>query len=307
MPTIPEVAPAPIENPQSNDKVALGKLLYFDPRLSLTKTVSCNSCHNVVGTDATGADNRPFSLGVGARLGERNAPTVWNSGLREFLFWDGRAKSLEEQAKGPLINPKEMAMPSLKEVERVVESIPEYKKKIMNVFKVQHVGIDQIVMAIASYERTLMTPNSKFDRFQKGEINALAEKEKQGWEKFNSIGCIACHGAPTFSNKDYFVNFPQRNTKDLNFVLDLTRDKGRGAFTKIAAENNRWRVPSLRNVEITGPYFHNGSVRTLEEAVRVMGKAQIGIDLADEDVNLIVGFLKTLTGIRKKETFPKLP
>jgi cytochrome c peroxidase len=313
---IPKVAPAPPANPVTAEKIELGRLLFFDPRLSKTKTVSCSSCHSVVGEAGripSGTDGTSVSAGILGMHGSRNAPTVWNAGLRSSLFWDGRANSLEEQAKGPLLNPIEMAMPDAWSVVRTVNSIPGYRERFRKIYANPESGrplvnFDRVADVIATYERTLVTPNSKFDRFQRGETGAMNEIEKRGWEKFNKLACIACHGTPTFTGRDYFIRFPLRGTaRDLDEKYHFSKDDGRYAVTKDLADLNKYRVPSLRNVEITGPYFHNGSVEKLEDAVRLMGRAQIGVVLPDDDVRDLVAFLKTLTGVVPPEKAPRLP
>lgn len=307
---VPERAPAPADNPITAEKIELGKKLFFDKRLSLTKTVSCESCHRVTGPNPNGTDSSPVSTGIGGLKGGRNAPTVWNSGLRTALFIDGRAKSLEDQAIGPLINPIEMGLADHATAVAIVESIPEYRAEFQKVFKDSRkqnskITIDEIAKAIATYERTLVTPNSAFDRYTLGDITALSPSAKRGWDKFQSLGCIACHGAATFSNADYFMRFPMRSVPDIDLVFEFTADPGRAAATKNPKDNNTWRVPSLRNVEITAPYFHNGSVSSLEQAVRIMGRAQLYRSLSKDEVSDLVSFLKSLTGKAPVQTQPK--
>lgn len=311
---VPELAPSPIGKPLTPEKVRLGRMLFFDSRLSLDGKISCRSCHEVtatLGQGGNGSDGLVVAKGIFGWNGSRNTPTVLNSGLRQYLFWDGRASSLEEQAKGPLINPIEMGMPDLSAVEKVVNSISGYRRLFDQAFgprkTLVKITIEEIVEAIAAYERTLTTPNSKFDRFQRGNLSALSAQERKGWERFQKIGCVACHGAPTFTGKDYFVRFPLRENRELDFALGLTVDLGRYRITRNPAEMNRWRVPSLRNVEVTGPYLHNGAVANLEEAVRIMGRVQLGVVLEDDDVRSLVLFLKTLTGKLPTEVPPALP
>lgn len=311
---VPDVAPSPKGNSLTPEKVALGRILFFDPRLSQNGKISCRSCHEVSASfdhGGNGVDGLEVAKGIFGLRGPRNTPTVLNAGLRQHLFWDGRASSLEEQAKGPLVNPIEMGMPNLNAVERVVNSISGYKRLFEKAFSLrvsrEKITIKEITDAIATYERTLTTPNSKFDQFQRGDQNALTAQEQKGWERFQKIGCVACHGAPTFTGKDYFVRFPLRENRELDFALGLTVDLGRYRITKNPAEMNRWRVPSLRNVEVTGPYFHNGAVANLEEAVRIMGRVQLGVVLEDEDVRSLVLFLNTLTGKLPTEAAPALP
>lgn len=308
---IPNLAVAPPDNLITAEKIELGRQLFFDKRLSLTKTVSCNSCHNILEDKVktpSGTDNLASSVGVFAQHGTRNAPTVWNSGLRSTFFWDGRASSLEEQAKGPIMNPVEMGMLSSARVEKTVRDIPEYKEKFRKIFansasvKSYKITIDDIAKAIATFERTLVTPDSAFDRFQKGDENALSESARRGWQKFQRHGCIACHAAPTFDSKDYYVRFPMHlnEVKDYNKRYHFTDDEGRFNATHEYKDRNLWRIPSLQNVAITDPYFHNGSVEKLDEAVRIMAKAQLGKVLPEEDIHDIVDFLNSLTGVQPK-------
>jgi cytochrome c peroxidase len=226
------------------------------------------------------------------------------------LFIDGRAGTLEEQAKGPLINPIEMGLANHNTVVSIVESIPQYRADFKKAFKDSRkpgakITIDEIAKAIATYERTLTTPDSPFDLYSRGDKNALSPSAQRGWQKFQSIGCITCHGAATFSNEDYFLRFPMKSVPDIDLVFDFTSDLGRASFTKDPKDKNKWRVPSLRNVEITGPYFHNGSVPTLEQAVRIMGRAQLSLTLSKEDVSDLVAFLKSLTGKVPVQTPPR--
>lgn len=312
---IPTVAPAPAENPTTPEKVHLGKLLYFDTRLSSTKKVSCNTCHSVdgaIGSSPSGTDGFRVSTGIAGLQGGRNAPTVWNSGLRSAYFWDGRARSLEEQAKGPILNPVEMGMGSEKLVEAAINAIPGYRNLFKKAFpksgpKAGVATLYEIAQAIAAYERTLNTPDSPFDRFQKGETSALSKKAEKGWTTFQAVGCIACHGAPTFSKQDFFISFPIRATTDSDYLFKFNEDPGRYQFTHQLKDRNRWRVPSLRNVAITAPYFHNGAVDSLDQAVRIMGRSQLSKTLSDEEVGSIVEFLKSLTGKIPVQSVPKLP
>lgn len=310
---VPNLAPAPADNPLTPEKIALGRELFFDTRLSSTKTVSCNSCHNILNDGKhpdSGTDNLALSVGVFGAHGGRNAPTVWNSGLRPTLFWDGRASSLEEQAKGPIMNPVEMGMASPAAVEKAIHDIPAYSEKFRKAFGHPKTNapykatIDEVAKAIATFERTLTTPNSPFERFLLGDKDAVSESAQRGWQKFWSHGCVACHAAPTFSNKDYFIRFPLHEAKDYDKRFNFTKDDGRFNVTREFKDRNLWRVPSLQNVAMTGPYFHNGAVDSLEEAVRIMAKAQLGKVLPDEDVKDIVEFLKALTGVKRTVTSP---
>lgn len=310
---VPDVAPAPADNPTTAEKIELGRELFFDTRLSSTKTISCNSCHNILSDGSaalSGADGLPNSIGVFGAHGGRNAPTVWNTGLRSSLFWDGRAKTLEEQAAGPIMNPVEMGMMGNSSVEKTIQDIPEYREKFRKAFgypesKTPHqITIGEITKAIAAFERTLVTPDSPFDRFQRGEKSAMNETAQRGWQKFQEHGCIACHSAPTFDSKDFFVRFPLHEAKAYDKKYGFTKDEGRFLTTHQFKDRNVWRVPSLRNVAVTGPYFHNGAVDNLEEAVKIMAKAQLGKVLPDQDVKDIAEFLKSLTGVPVRQSKP---
>ncbi len=304
---IPDRVPTPSDNPMSSAKIALGKQLFFDPRLSIDGTVSCNSCHNVM---ASGTDNRPTSVGVNGQRGGRNAPTVWNAAFLSTQFWDGRAATLEEQAKGPPLNPIEMGMPSEQAVVDRLESIPGYKRQFESIFG--SVSYDNMAKAIASYERTLITENSPFDRHMKGDKRAMSDKAIAGMKRFNQIGCSGCHSGVNFAGPaletgtGFFQKFPVYNNP-LIAKYKLADDKGRYEVTKDKADINSWRVPSLRNIATTAPYFHNGSVKTLNEAVRVMAASQLNKQLSDSEIEEIVAFLESLTGEFPEQTMPRLP
>jgi len=292
-------------------KVELGKKLYFDPRISKSGAISCNSCHNVM---AGGDDNRPHSVGVGGKLGGRSAPTVWNSAFYSVQFWDGRANTLEDQAIGPMTNPVEMAMASHDMVIDRLRRIPAYVAEFKTVFPASaEMTISDAAKAIAAYERTLITPNSRFDRFIKGSKGALNAQEQRGMKKMETVGCLACHSGANFSGpklpvgQGFFMKFPLIAGSAFEKKYDLTKDLGRFEVSKDEKDKNLWRVPTLRNVALTAPYFHNGSVKTLDEAVRVMAKTQLGKDLQSDEVGDIVAFLKSLSGEFPKQVMPRLP
>lgn len=307
---LPDKPPIPKNNPMTKEKIELGKQLYFDPRLSSDGTISCNTCHNVM---AGGDDQRALSAGVAGKLGGRSAPTVWNSAFLSVQFWDGRADSLEEQAKGPLTNPVEMAMENHKVVIGRVKQIPGYIDQFKKVFKTKAITIDHVVKAIAAYERTLITPNSRFDKFIKGDKKALTAVEQRGLETFKQVGCTACHNGVNFAGptlpegQGFFMKFPTFANAELEKKYGLLKDTGRHDATKKESDMHMFRVPTLRNIAITAPYFHNGSVKNLDEAVRVMGKLQLNQDLSKKQVQDIVAFLNTLTGEFPKQTLPRLP
>ena len=308
---LPDKAPHPVDNPPTVSKIELGKMLYFDPRLSIDGTISCNSCHNVM---SDGADGRPVGVGVQGQRGGRGSPTVWNSAFHTVQFWDGRAVTLEDQAKGPLTNPIEMGMPSHDLVITRIKEIPGYIDAFKKAFpKDKEITIDHVAKAIATYERTLITPNSRFDKYMKGNKKILTAQEIRGMKLVDEIGCTSCHTGVNFAGEGFkmgegnYQPFPQIPGSKYDKMYDLTSDLGRYEVTKKAEDKNHWRVPTWRNVALTAPYFHNGKVKTLDEAVRVMAKTQLDADLTDPQVADIVAFLNTLTGEFPKQTMPMLP
>jgi cytochrome c peroxidase len=307
---LPDAPPNPKDNPMTPDKVQLGKQLFFDKRLSLDKTVSCNSCH---GVNEGGVDHKTVSDGVGGKKGGRNAPTVLNSAFQSVQFWDGRAASLEEQAKGPMVNPVEMAMPDHKTIVERLEKIPGYKEQFTKIFGPGAITIDQVAMAIASYERTLITPDSPYDRYMKGNKSAMNKTAVRGMELIQKVGCTTCHFGPNFSGPQmpagtgFYQRFPNIPGSEYDSKYNLTLDQGRYEVTKKETDRHMYRVPTWRNIALTAPYFHNGSVKTLDEAVRVMAKTQLGKTLTEAEVKDIVAFLKSLTGKLPHQSEPALP
>jgi len=308
---LPEVAPAPADNPTTAEKVELGRMLFMDPRFSLTGTVSCNSCHNVM---LGGEDNRPVSMGVHAQTGGRSAPTVWNAAFNSSQFWDGRAATLEEQAKGPVTNPIEMGMSELEEAMNRVRDIPGYKPYFEKAFGADNpMTVDNAARAVAAYERTLITPDSPYDRYVKGDKQALTEQQVRGMNSFASAGCVACHSGAAFNGPSmapgtgFFMKAPTFTDNDYVSQYQLLEDTGRFTVTGNEADKHLWKVPTLRNIALTAPYFHNGSVPTLDEAVRVMAKIQLNQDLTDAQVADIVAFLSALTGEFPEQPMPHLP
>jgi cytochrome c peroxidase len=308
---LPERPPIPKDNPQTDTKVELGKVLYFDPRLSQEGNISCNSCHNVM---AGGDDNRPNSIGTHDARGGRSAPTVWNAAFLSVQFWDGRAATLEEQAKGPVTNPIEMGMPDWDKTVERLKKIPEYLPLFEAAFgKQKPITADNTVKAIAAYERTLITPNSPYDRYVKGDKKALTEQQVKGMNTFTEVGCSSCHSGANFSGPTqemgtgFFMKFPTFAGSPYDAQYRLLEDKGRYEVTKKEADQHFWRVPTLRNVALTAPYFHHGAVPTLDEAVKVMAKTQLNKELKDDQVQEIVAFLNGLTGEFPKQTLPRLP
>ncbi len=307
---LPKAAPTPADNPQTKNKIELGKQLYFDARLSIDGTVSCNSCHNVM---SSGTDNRGGSVGVGGQVGDRGAPTVFNAAFMSALMWDGRKTSLEDQATGPLLNPIEMAMPSTDAVVERLKQIDGYRTQFAKVFGGKDpVNIENFSKAMAAYERTLITPNGAFDQWAMGRNNAISTQAQRGFETFVETGCSSCHSGPNFSGPKlpqgtpFFQRFPTFAESDYVKKYDFLADQGRKNVTNQDADAHMFRVPTLRNIAITAPYFHNGRVATLDEAIRVMAKVQLNRDLNQSDVNDIKAFLMTLTGPTPNQTMPRL-
>jgi len=301
---LPTTAPAPADNPTTPEKVALGQMLYHDPRLSSTGTVACASCHN---TMAGGEDNRPNSMGVNGQTGGRSAPTVWNAAFNAVQFWDGRAASLEEQAAGPVTNPIEMGMKSWDDVVARLKTIKGYQVAFEKAFGQNSISKENATKAIAAYERTLITPNSPYDKYVSGETSALSKQQVRGMQKAVELGCTGCHSGPAFNGPGTFQKFPMHKNGYFEAQYHFSKDKGLAEVTKKESDEHFWKVPTLRNIALTAPYFHNGSVPTLDKAVKVMAKLQLDKDLPDEDVADIVAFLNALTGEFPEQTMPKLP
>ena len=280
--------------------IDLGRMLYYEKRLSKSQQVSCNSCHDLA---AYGVDGTATSVGDRRQIGIRNAPTVYNASMHVAQFWDGRAKDVEEQAKGPLLNPVEMAMPSEKAIVAVLSSMPEYVDAFKKAFPAEATPItyDNVGRAIGAFERNLVTP-SRWDKFLRGDDTALTAEEKAGFEIFTNQGCSVCHagamvGAASYQKIGAMKPFPRAD------------DPGRFQVTHAVEDRSVFKVPSLRNVQKTGPYFHDGKTATLWDAVQQMGEYQLGKQLTDREVGQIVTFLRTLTGQLPTDyiTAPALP
>jgi cytochrome c peroxidase len=308
---LPATSPEPKDNPTTKAKAELGKVLFFDPRLSIDGTISCNSCHNLM---AGGDDSRPVSVGIKGQRGGRSAPTVWNSGFNTVQFWDGRAASLEDQAKGPLTNPIEMGMKDHQMVVDRIKMIPGYVEMFNKAFgNKDSINIDNYAKAVAAFERTLITHNSPFDKYKKGNKKAMSASAVRGMKLVDEIGCTSCHTGVNFNGEGQkmgegnYQKFPQIPGSKFDKQYDLVSDLGRYDVTKNADDKNMWRVPTWRNVALTAPYFHNGKVATLDEAVKVMAMTQLGIELTADQTNDIVAFLEALTGTFPAMTMPRLP
>jgi len=289
--TLPSIAENP-DNPVTSEKVALGKKLYFDKILSKDNTQSCNTCHNL---DTYGVDNDVFSEGNDGGLGGRNSPTTLNAALHIAQFWDGREPDVEAQAGGPVLNPVEMAMPDENAVIERLSGSEAYVDLFSKAFPEEDKPItyDNMKKAIGAFERKLITP-SRFDGYIGGDESALNDQEKEGLQTFINTGCITCHAGNLLGGKMYqkfgLYGDYWEYTKSENI------DKGRFDVTNNEADKYMFKVPSLRNVEKTFPYFHDGSVQDLKQTVEIMGKSQLNKELTGEETDNIVAFLKTLTG-----------
>ena len=289
----------PIVPPQQVNlgQVELGKKLYFDPRLSKSGFISCNSCHNL---SMGGTDNIRTSIGDKWQQGPINAPTVLNSSLNVAQFWDGRAADLKAQAGGPIANPGEMAFSHTLAI-GILESIPAYVREFKQVFNKPKIDIDQVTLAIAEFEKTLVTPNSRFDQWLLGKKDALNADELAGYKLFKDSGCVACHNGPAVGGNSFQkmgVVQPYKATSPV---------EGRSAVTGKEIDRFNFKVPTLRNVEMTYPYFHDGAADTLTQAVDVMGRLQLGKTFSKDENAKIVSFLKTLTGDQPSFMMPILP
>ncbi len=301
---LPTKAPAPADNPTTAEKVALGQMLYNDPRLSSTGTVACASCHN---TMLGGEDNRPNSMGVNGQTGGRSAPTVWNAAFNKVQFWDGRAASLEDQAAGPVTNPIEMGMKSWDDVVVRLKSIKGYQEAFEAAFGAGTISKENATKAIAAYERTLITPNSPYDQYVNGDKSALSAQQVRGMEKVAELGCVHCHSGPALNGDGGFQKFPINSNGGLEAKYHFQKDKGLAEVTKKPADEHFFKIPTLRNIALTAPYFHNGSVATLDDAIKVMALTQLGKELSAEEVKDISAFLNALTGEFPKQAMPALP
>ncbi len=283
------------------EQIELGQWLWFEPRLSKSHIITCNTCHSV-GTG--GADNIPTSVGHGWQHGPRNSPTVLNAVFNVAQFWDGRAADLAEQAKGPVQASVEMnATPDL--VEETLRSIPDYVEKFAAAFPQEKdpVNFDNMAKALEAFESTLVTPNSRMDQFLLGK-DTLNKQELTGLRTFIDKGCIACHSGVNFGGQNYY---PFGLVKRPGADILPEGDRGRFDVTKTASDEYVFRAAPLRNVALTAPYFHSGEVWSLEEAVALMGTSQLGTELNEEEVKNITAFLHTLTGDQPVVTYPALP
>jgi cytochrome c peroxidase len=285
------ITPIPLDLQLNVRKVALGRRLFFDARLSHDDTISCSSCHKL---ESGGADGLPHPIGIGGKEGKINTLTVFNSQFNYRLFWDGRAETLEDQIDFPLINLSEMGS-SWDEVIIKLRKDADYRRDFADIYS-DNIQPSTVMNAIVTFERSLTTPNGKFDRYLRGDKQALDKDELAGYQLFKNLGCISCHqgmnvGGNMYEKlglfKNYFAN--RGNVQEVDY--------GRYNVTKNEEHRYEFRVPSLRNVALTAPYFHDASAKTLEQAVSVMGEYQLGMNLSEDEITKIAKFLHTLTGI----------
>lgn len=296
---LPDVI-VPASRQLSEERIALGRMLYFETRLSKNHDLSCNSCHDL---NAFGVDGKKFSEGHKKQLGGRNSPSVYNAAGRHVQFWDGRAADVEEQATGPIMNPVEMAMPDEARVVKTLQSIPAYVEAFKKAFPADKkpITLKNVGVAIGEFERKLVTP-SRWDKFLAGDKTVLTDAEKAGFNKFVDTGCVSCHmgayvGGTMFQKLGVMKAWPNQ------------KDQGRFDVTKNEADKMMFSVPSLRNVAKTAPYFHDASAETLEQAVSIMAEYQLGKQLKDDEVKSIAAWLGTLTGSIPEQYIvkPELP
>lgn len=284
-----------IDQVKFKNLITLGERLYFEKALSINNQLSCNTCHRV---DKFGVDNEPTSPGHAGKRGERNSPSTFNASLHITQFWDGRAKDVEEQALGPILNPIEMGMPNEKEVVKKLKTTSDYALAFTKAFPNQKkpLSYKNIGMAIGAYEKTLITP-SRFDKFLKGDMSALNQQEKRGLKKFMHKGCVSCHNGPLLGGNDYQLLGAANEYK--------THDLGRYNVTKEESDKKVFKVPSLRNVAETGPYFHDGSIKTLDEAIKLMAYHQLDENVGVGFIEDVKAFLRTLTTEKKFRNLDK--
>ena len=310
---LPETPIIPESNPQTKEKIALGKQLFFDNRLSNDGSVSCNTCHNL----AASADAENSTINLKARGITRNVPSLWNIGHMSTYYWDARAKSLEEQAADHLLDPRIMNMSNPLQLSQRIATIPGYRTAFKQAFADHQVSIHNISKALAAFQRTLNTPNSAFDRYIKGDKSQLSAAAKRGLQLFNDKGCLSCHFGVNFAGPapgpalkmgdGFYEMFPTYRGTYYEEKYHFVDDLGRYHVTLDPEHKVMWRVPSLRNVVNTAPYFHNGSVNDLHEAVKIMSKVQFNFDITNTEVDDVIAFLQTLTGEFPEISLPRLP
>ncbi|MDD3518776.1 MAG: cytochrome c peroxidase [Chromatiales bacterium] len=290
---LPAIAPIPGDNSLTEAKAELGKMLFFEPRISASGVISCATCHN----PALGYTDRiPRATGHMGQVGERNTPTVLNSGFFGAQFWDGRAPTLEAQALGPVEAGIEMAMPIDKAVARLKE-FEIYHQMFAAAFDEKDpIKPANMAKALAAFQRTLVTPNSPFDRYLAGDDHAMSAQQKRGMKAFADRGCVGCHRGPALTDSNFYP-----------IKVPGSTDLGRYLVTKKDADKHAFKTPTLRNVALTYPYFNNGNVDNLKDAIKVMGKEMLGLDLPAKEVADIEAFLHALTGEVPQFAVPSLP
>jgi len=289
---LPAIAPIPADNSLTKEKVELGKMLFFEPRISASGVISCATCHN----PALGwSDRIPRATGHDGSVGARNTPTVLNSGFFEAQFWDGREPDLEGQALGPIEADIEMNMP-LEEAIARLEEFDQYKQAFAAAYGSDDITPDGVAKALASFQRTLNTPHSPFDRYLRGDLDALTEQEKRGMAAFADNGCTACHSGPAMTDSNFHA-----------IQVPGSTDLGRYEVTGDEGDKYRFKTPTLRNVALTYPYFNNGGVESLEEATQIMAREMVGREFDDQTIQDVVAFLHTLTGEMPNIQIPALP
>ncbi len=309
-----EPPPTPLNNAPTPAKIALGKQLFFDPRLSVTRTHSCNSCHNL-GT--TGDDGLPLSIGVDGRVGTRNTPSLWNVAFQTVYHWDGAAVSLEQEFIQHILDPNIMGLENEGELTERLNDIPGYRRQFEQVFNAPLITINHVAKAVAAFERTLVINNAPYDRYLLGDQQAISAQAKRGFDTFVDVSCASCHfwvnlagpipGLALQQGEGFYELFPNYPGMAYEQQYGLADDLGRYNLTGRKIDVRKWRMPGLRNIELTAPYFHNGSVSDLGEAVRVMAKVQLKTDLTNNQVADIVAFLNTLTSNTPNIAPPVLP
>jgi len=299
---IPQKPPAVEGVTATPDLVALGKALFFDPRLSDSHSISCNTCHQI---GLGGVDMLPTSIGHKWQRGSRNAPTVLNAVFNTAQFWDGRAADLKEQAGGPIENPVEMAT-THEHVIEVLKAVPGYAPMFKAAFPKDNepITIRNVVVAIAAFEATLITPDAPFDKFLRGDAAALTTEQKEGLRLFLDKGCASCHNGMNLGGGMYA---PFGVVEKPGADILPAADKGRFQVTKTADDEYVFKVPTLRNIELTPPYFHSGQAWDLKQAVGVMATSQLGEHLTDAEIGKVTAFLRSLTGTQPQVSYPILP
>ena len=279
------------------EKVELGKMLFFEPRLSKSGFISCNSCHNLA---TGGVDALPTSIGHHWQQGPINSPTVLNADFMLAQFWDGRASDLKEQAAGPIANPMEMGFTHDLATE-TISSIPAYRARFAQVYGDEKVNVDRLTDAIAAFEKTLVTPNSPFDQYLLGKQDAISVDAKAGYQLFKDKGCVSCHNGPAVGGTMYMK---------MGLIKPFHTNnptEGRKGVTGKEADKFVFKVPTLRNIELTYPYFHDGSVWELEDAINTMADIQLGQKMSDKEIKEMLAFLVSLTGDQPQIVLPILP